>query len=83
VRLSFAENGSSKVGVRFDKQIPGGIDLGGNCELDHGLFCSGMFHIISCISISLDHCDYIRNLCCMLSFCSFVTHFVYSLLSAS
>jgi len=40
VRLSFAENGSSKVGVRFDKQIPGGIDLGGNCELDHGLFCS-------------------------------------------
>ncbi|XP_066391486.1 uncharacterized protein [Miscanthus floridulus] len=40
VRLPFAENGSSKVGVRFDKQIPGGIDLGGNCELDHGLFCS-------------------------------------------
>ncbi|KAF8774932.1 hypothetical protein HU200_005156 [Digitaria exilis] len=41
VRLPFEENGSSKVGVRFDKQIPGGIDLGGNCELDHGLFCSG------------------------------------------
>ncbi|ONM26118.1 AAA-type ATPase family protein [Zea mays] len=40
VRLTFAENGSSKVGVRFDKQIPGGIDLGGSCELDHGLFCS-------------------------------------------
>ncbi|CAN6212686.1 unnamed protein product [Urochloa humidicola] len=40
VRLPFEENGSSKVGVRFDKQIPGGIDLGGNCELDHGLFCS-------------------------------------------
>ncbi|KAJ1292362.1 hypothetical protein BS78_02G386200 [Paspalum vaginatum] len=39
VRLPFEENGSSKVGVRFDKQIPGGIDLGGNCELDHGLFC--------------------------------------------
>nr|CAB3458931.1 unnamed protein product [Digitaria exilis] len=35
VRLPFEENGSSKVGVRFDKQIPGGIDLGGNCELDH------------------------------------------------
>ncbi|XP_062187351.1 uncharacterized protein LOC133890805 isoform X2 [Phragmites australis] len=40
VRLPFEENGSSKVGVRFDKQIPGGIDLGGNCELDHGFFCS-------------------------------------------
>lgn len=40
VRLTFAKNGSSKVGVRFDKQIPGAIDLGGSCELDHGLFCS-------------------------------------------
>jgi hypothetical protein len=41
VRLPFEENGSSKVGVRFNNQIPGGIDLGGNCELDHGFFCSG------------------------------------------
>jgi hypothetical protein len=39
--LSFEENRSSKVGVRFDEQIPGGVDLGGNCEVDHGLFCSG------------------------------------------
>ncbi|KAF8656605.1 hypothetical protein HU200_060670 [Digitaria exilis] len=46
VRLPFEENGSSKVGVRFDKQIPGGIDLGGNCELDHGLFCSAGIFII-------------------------------------
>ncbi|XP_062215625.1 uncharacterized protein LOC133916121 [Phragmites australis] len=38
--LPFEENRSSKVGVRFDKQIPGGNDLGGNCEVDHGLFCS-------------------------------------------
>ncbi|KAL6902168.1 hypothetical protein ACP4OV_005044 [Aristida adscensionis] len=38
--LPFEENRSSKVGVRFDKQIPGGNDLGGNCEIDHGLFCS-------------------------------------------
>jgi hypothetical protein len=38
--LPFEENRSSKVGVRFDEQIPGGIDLGGNCEVDHGLFCS-------------------------------------------
>ncbi|XP_024312644.1 uncharacterized protein LOC100835916 isoform X2 [Brachypodium distachyon] len=43
VRLSFEENGSSKVGVRFDKQILGGIDLGGNCEVDHGFFCAGEF----------------------------------------
>ncbi|GJN10720.1 hypothetical protein PR202_ga28837 [Eleusine coracana subsp. coracana] len=32
VRLPFEENGSSKVGVRFDNQIPGGIDLGGNFD---------------------------------------------------
>ncbi|KAL6657169.1 hypothetical protein ACP70R_004949 [Stipagrostis hirtigluma subsp. patula] len=40
VRLPFEENGLSKVGVRFDKQIPGAIDLGGDCELEHGFFCS-------------------------------------------
>ncbi|KQK21732.1 uncharacterized protein LOC100841766 [Brachypodium distachyon] len=40
IYLPFEENKSSKVGVRFDKQIPGGIDLGGNCEVEHGLFCS-------------------------------------------
>jgi hypothetical protein len=43
VRLSFEENVSSKVGVRFDQPIPGGIDLGGSCEVDHGFFCSGEF----------------------------------------
>ncbi|ONL97973.1 AAA-type ATPase family protein [Zea mays] len=37
--LPFEENRSSKVGVRFDKKILGGNDLGGNCEVDHGLFC--------------------------------------------
>ena len=41
VRLPFEENESSKVGVRFDKKIPGGIDLGGNCEVDRGFFCPG------------------------------------------
>ncbi|KAM0922226.1 hypothetical protein ACQ4PT_006321 [Festuca glaucescens] len=40
VRLSFEENASSKVGIRFDQPIPGGIDLGGSCEVDHGFFCS-------------------------------------------
>ncbi|XP_072982941.1 uncharacterized protein [Typha latifolia] len=40
VLLAFEENGSSKVGVRFDKQISEGTDLGGLCEEDHGFFCS-------------------------------------------
>ncbi|VAH92073.1 unnamed protein product [Triticum turgidum subsp. durum] len=40
VMLAFEENGSSKIGVRFDKQIPDGNDLGGLCEEDHGFFCS-------------------------------------------
>ncbi|KAG8079372.1 hypothetical protein GUJ93_ZPchr0007g3759 [Zizania palustris] len=39
VRLPFEENESSKIGVRFDKKILGGINLGGNCEVDHGFFC--------------------------------------------
>jgi hypothetical protein len=29
VMLAFEDNGSSKIGVRFDKQIPDGNDLGG------------------------------------------------------
>ncbi|GLJ48048.1 hypothetical protein SUGI_1014540 [Cryptomeria japonica] len=40
VLLSLDENGSSKFGVRFDKAIQGGLDLGGLCEQDHGFFCS-------------------------------------------
>ncbi|GJN05090.1 hypothetical protein PR202_ga22691 [Eleusine coracana subsp. coracana] len=40
VMLAFEDNGSSKIGVRFDKQIPDGNDLGGLCEDDHGFFCS-------------------------------------------
>jgi len=39
--LAFEDNGSSKIGVRFDKQILDGNDLGGLCEEDHGFFCSG------------------------------------------
>jgi SpoVK/Ycf46/Vps4 family AAA+-type ATPase len=38
--LAFEDNGSSKIGVRFDKQITNGNDLGGLCEEDHGFFCS-------------------------------------------
>ncbi|XP_066337616.1 uncharacterized protein [Miscanthus floridulus] len=40
VMLAFEDNGSSKIGVRFDKQITDGNDLGGLCEEDHGFFCS-------------------------------------------
>jgi len=39
--LAFEDNGSSKIGVRFDKSIPDGNDLGGLCEDDRGFFCSG------------------------------------------
>ncbi|KAJ8898604.1 hypothetical protein K2173_004217 [Erythroxylum novogranatense] len=40
VVLAFEGNGASKVGVRFDKSIPEGTDLGGVCEEDHGFFCA-------------------------------------------
>ncbi|XP_038972217.1 uncharacterized protein LOC103715088 [Phoenix dactylifera] len=40
VVLAFEENGASKIGVRFDKQILEGNDLGGLCEEDHGFFCT-------------------------------------------
>ncbi|PKA58437.1 Katanin p60 ATPase-containing subunit A1 [Apostasia shenzhenica] len=43
VLLAFEENGSSKLGVRFDKQIIEGNDLGGLCEDDRGFFCSADF----------------------------------------
>ncbi|XP_059295033.1 uncharacterized protein LOC132048122 isoform X1 [Lycium ferocissimum] len=37
---AFEENGSSKIGVRFDRSIPEGNDLGGLCDEDHGFFCA-------------------------------------------
>lgn len=40
VVLAFEENGASKIGVRFDRSIPEGNDLGGLCEEDHGFFCA-------------------------------------------
>lgn len=43
VLLAFEDNGSSKIGVRFDRIIPEGNDLGGLCEDDHGFFCAGNF----------------------------------------
>lgn len=41
VLLPFEENRYSKIGVRFDKIIPDGVDLGGLCEGNHGFFCNG------------------------------------------
>ncbi|XXG79265.1 hypothetical protein AAC387_Pa09g0372 [Persea americana] len=38
--LAIKDNGSRKVGVRFDKAIPEGNNLGGLCEEDHGYLCS-------------------------------------------
>ncbi|XP_071716573.1 uncharacterized protein [Rutidosis leptorrhynchoides] len=40
VLLPFEDNGSSKIGVRFDRSVQEGNDLGGICEEDHGFFCS-------------------------------------------
>ncbi|KAL3648017.1 hypothetical protein CASFOL_008985 [Castilleja foliolosa] len=48
VVLAFEENGSSKIGVRFDRSIPEGNDLGGLCEEDHGFFCAAnLLHLDS------------------------------------
>ncbi|PHT80530.1 hypothetical protein T459_18582 [Capsicum annuum] len=43
VVLAFEDNESSKIGIRFDKSIPEGNDLGGRCEEDHGFFCAADF----------------------------------------
>ncbi|PPR81874.1 hypothetical protein GOBAR_AA38845 [Gossypium barbadense] len=40
VVLRFADNPFSKEGVRFDKPIPDGVDLGSICEGDRGFFCN-------------------------------------------
>ncbi|KQJ86414.2 hypothetical protein BRADI_4g05338v3 [Brachypodium distachyon] len=39
VLLAFENKIYPKVGVRFDKKITDGNDLGGLCEEDHGFFC--------------------------------------------
>ncbi|KAJ6339594.1 hypothetical protein OIU77_007532 [Salix suchowensis] len=40
VVLLFEDNPLSKIGVRFDKPIPDGVDLGDVCEGGHGYFCN-------------------------------------------
>ncbi|XP_038980506.1 uncharacterized protein LOC103715277 isoform X2 [Phoenix dactylifera] len=52
VLLAAEENGSSKIGVRFDKQIPEGTDLGGLCEEDHGFFCAA-----DCLRLDFPRCE--------------------------
>ncbi|XP_019244139.1 PREDICTED: uncharacterized protein LOC109224054 isoform X2 [Nicotiana attenuata] len=39
VVLPFEDNPSSKIGVRFDKPISDGVNLGGLCDEGHGFFC--------------------------------------------
>lgn len=41
VVLLFEDNPLSKIGVKFDKSIPEGVDLGGLCGEGYGLFCHG------------------------------------------
>lgn len=45
VALLFDDNPLSKIGVRFDKPIPDGVDLGGLCEGGQGFFCNGNAHL--------------------------------------
>lgn len=45
--LCFEDNPVSKIGVRFDKPIPDGVDLGGACEGGQGFFCNGNILLIS------------------------------------
>ncbi|KAG8388088.1 hypothetical protein BUALT_Bualt02G0088800 [Buddleja alternifolia] len=40
VLLPFEDNPLSKIGVRFDKPIPDGVDFGGLCDNGHGFFCN-------------------------------------------
>ncbi|XP_024976469.1 uncharacterized protein LOC112514310 isoform X3 [Cynara cardunculus var. scolymus] len=40
VLLPFEDNSLSKIGVKFDKLIPDGVDFGGLCDGGYGYFCS-------------------------------------------
>lgn len=46
VLLPFEDNPSSKIGVRFEKPIADGVDLGGLCEAGYGFFCNGNRHSV-------------------------------------
>ncbi|KAF5806997.1 putative adenosinetriphosphatase [Helianthus annuus] len=40
VLLPFEDNPLSKIGVKFDKPITDGVDMGGHCDGGYGYFCS-------------------------------------------
>ncbi|KAL8244014.1 hypothetical protein R6Q59_010272 [Mikania micrantha] len=40
VLLPFEDNSISKIGVKFDKAVSDGVDLGGLCDGGYGYFCS-------------------------------------------
>lgn len=46
VLLPFEDNPLSKIGVRFDKLITDGVDLGGLCEPGYGFFCNGNVYFV-------------------------------------
>ncbi|CAH9096056.1 unnamed protein product [Cuscuta epithymum] len=55
VLLAFEENSLSKIGVRFERPIPEGNDLGGLCENDHGFFCAA--DLLRLVNSSTDDID--------------------------
>lgn len=63
VVLVFDENPSAKLGVRFDKPVPDGVDLGDLCEKGRGFFCNG-----TCCSVV--HCLLVLSSSC-LTYCFF------------
>lgn len=44
--LPFEDNPSSKIGVKFDKPISDGVNLGGLCDEGHGFFCKGISSMV-------------------------------------
>lgn len=45
------------MGVRFDKPIPYGVDLGDLCEKGHGFFCNGtLCSVVHCLLVLSSSC---------------------------
>ncbi|XP_075524201.1 uncharacterized protein LOC142556611 isoform X2 [Primulina tabacum] len=49
-----SKESTSKIGVRFDKTIPDGTNLGGLCEEDHGYLCAAY---LLCLDSSIEDFD--------------------------
>lgn len=71
VILLFEDNPISKVGVRFDKPIPDGVDLGGICEGTNGFFCNGTLCKLNSVNgfCLLFLLFFLFLLFCILNFC--------------